>query len=398
MNSLSSKTFCAAAWFGARNDNLGKLDVCCKIDTSLSKFKGKINYTLEKDEFNEWLDSDYLQYLREELDNNKIPNECFLCKDAEKNGLESLRQTSNVSIANTKNYTNSWLSPYFKNKNDYFTDTIVSVDVMVSNLCNFECAMCFPVDSSRIHSTWKKDQSSEIVKQVLKDNPLYLDNITTLVKNNKAIEHFHKIIHNYPITFLHIRGGEPLLDENLLTLLEDIPVNKKKKIRLFFNTNGSINLVDIVNRFLDFKNVIMAISIDAINDHGNYVRKHSNWKKIKENVLSLKKYSNAIIRVHCTVHALNIMWVRDLEDWCDSNNLKLTFEFVYSPGYLSLSALSPNTLQNAKKSIKSQEVRNQINDIVYSNELHSQLLKYVEWYDKTSKVKFKDLPNKKGDL
>jgi hypothetical protein len=71
---------------------------------------------------------------------------------------------------------------------------------------------------------------------------------------------------------------------------------------------------------------------------------------------------------------------------------------VYSPGYLSLSALSPNTLQNAKKSIKSQEVRNQINDIVYSNELHSQLLKYVEWYDKTSKVKFKDLPNKKGDL
>ncbi len=397
MNPLSSKTFCASAWFSARNDNRNKLDVCCSIDTRQSQFQGKTNYNLSSDTYEDWINSEYLQYLRKEL-NDKMPSECYKCQKAEKYNIRSIRQIYNKSIAGSDDYSNTWLKLYFNKKKDYRNDFIVTADCMVSNLCNFECIMCFPDDSSKIHSTWKKDQSATVVKNMLAQDPLYLDNIKELSNNERARDHLRNTILHQPITFLRIRGGEPFMDEKLMSMLEKIPSAKKEKIRLAFTTNGSFDLIENTNRLKGFKELIVIVSIDAIGVHGEYIRKHSKWNIIEENVLSLVKQSNVLVYITCTIHALNIGWFDDLEDWCKKHDLPIGLTLVSNPNYLSLSALSADALAEEKKKTKNKELIRYINDTVPSDKLHAELLDYIKWYDKTSIIKFEDLPNKKGDL
>ena len=399
MNYLNSKTFCASAWFSVRNDNTERRTPCCSIDCSKSEFKGKVKYTLS-DSFETWHNSDYMQYLRKELDSDKFPEECFKCRNAEKHNLPSLRQRTNNTIANNSNsqeLSDSWMSVFFHNKSDLTSDVVVSMDSMVSNFCNFECAMCFPHDSSKIKSRWEKNRTHPGLEYMFEANPQFLDTSMELIKNSNAIQNFRDIVNNQPLSFLHIRGGEPFIDKDVLSTLEALPEDKKKKIRLLFNSNCSVDLTTAINKLSGFKDIIIIASLDAVGVYAEYVRKHCVWAETEASILNAIKNTDAIIKVHCTVHALNVRWVYQLEEWCNKHNLELTFEFVHRPDHLSLSAVPTEVLQEASSKIKNKGVRKRIADYKYSEELHKHLLDYIAFYDESSNVKFEDLLNKKGD-
>lgn len=412
MNYLNSKTFCASAWFNVRNDNIERFTPCCSIDCSKSEFKGKVEYTLN-DTFETWHNSEYMQYLRKELNSGEFPEECFKCRNAEKHNLPSLRQRSNNTIANNsleslthetvannlnlQEINDSWMSIFFHNKNDFISDVVVSMDSMVSNFCNFECAMCFPHDSSKIKSRWEKNKTHPGLEYMFEANPQFLDTSMTLIKNSNAIEHFRNIVNNYPINFLHIRGGEPFIDKDLISALEQLPEYKKKKIRLLFNSNCSVDLTATINRLSGFRDIIIVASLDAVGIYAEYVRKHCVWAETEASMLNAIKNTNAIFKVHCTIHALNVRWIYQLEEWCNKHNLELTFEFVHRPDHLSLSAVPTEVLQEASSKIKNKGIRGRIANYKFSKELHNHLLTYIDFYDESSNVKFDDLLNKKGD-
>ncbi len=398
MNYLNSKTFCASAWFSTRNDNAEKLSPCCVITCSKSKFKGKVEYTLN-DTFETWHNSDYMQYLRKELDSGEFPEECFKCQNDEKHNLQSLRQSSNKTIANNsalQQINNSWMTAFFHNKRDLISDVVVSMDVMISNFCNFECVMCNSLDSSKIKSRWAKNISHPSLQNTLNSNPLYLHNTIPLIKNSNSIANFQSIINNHPISFLNIRGGEPLIDKHVLSILESLPENKKKKIRLLFDSNCSVDLTTTLQQLSGFKDMIIIASLDAVGVYAEYVRKHSVWTEIEASILNAIKNTDAIIKVHCTVHALNVAWLYQLEEWCELHNLEITFSFVYNPDYLSLASVPTEVLQVASSKIKNKGVRDIIAEYEFSEKLHEDLLTYVDFYDESSEVKFNDLLNNKG--
>jgi len=398
MNYLNSKTFCASAWFSIRNDNTEKLTPCCAIDCSKSKFKGKVIHTLS-DTFETWHNSDYIQYLRKELDSGEFPAECFVCKNNEEHNLPSLRQSVNATIANVstlEQINSSWMSVFFYNKSDFISDVVVSMDSMVSNFCNFECVMCNSLDSSKIKSRWEKNKTHPSLQHTLNSNPLFLHNTIPLIKNSNAISNFNHIVNNHPISFLHIRGGEPLIDKHVLSTLESLPASKKKKIRLLFNSNCSTDLTTVLQQLSGFKDIIIIASLDAVGIYAEYVRKHSVWNEIETSILNALKNTNVIIKVHCTVHALNIVWLYQLEEWCELHNLEISFGFVHRPDYLSLSAVPTAVLQEASNKIKNKRIKERILEYKFDQKLHNELLTYVDFYDESSKIKFDDLLNKKG--
>jgi len=398
MNYLNSKTFCASAWFAVRNTNTEELSPCCFIDCSKSKFQGKTTHTLG-DTFEAWHNSEYMQYLRKELDSGELPAECYKCQNNEKHNVLSLREKSNLTIANDSNLQNlneSWMSLFFHNKKDYTSDVIVSMDSMVSNFCNFECAMCNSLDSSKIKSRWEKNKTHPALQYTLKRNPLFLDNTVETIKNSNAIEHFYNIVNDYPLNFLHIRGGEPLIDKNVHSTIEALPNDKKKNIRLLFNTNCSVDLTSVLQKLSGFKDIIIIASLDAVGIYAEYVRKHSVWSQIESSILNAMKNTDAIIKVHCTVHALNIRWVYQLEEWCNTHNLEMSHEFVYDPDHLSLSAVPTQVLQEASSKIKNKELKSRIAEFQFSEELYNHLNTYIEFYDESSNITFEDLLKKKG--
>jgi hypothetical protein len=398
MNYLNSKTFCASAWFSTRNDNTEQLAPCCVIDCSKSKFKGKVEHTLN-DTFETWHNSDYLPYLRKELDSGEFPEECVKCRQDEKHNLRSLRQSSNKTIANnsaSQQINDSWMTAFFHDKHDLTSDVVVSMDAMISNFCNFECVMCNSLDSSKIKSRWAKNATHPSLQNTLNSNPLYLHNTIPLIKNSNSIANFQSIVNNHPISFLHIRGGEPLIDKHVLSILESLPENKKKKIRLLFNSNCSVDLTTTLQQLSGFKDMIIIASLDAVGIYAEYVRKHSVWTEIEASILNAIKNTDVIIKVHCTVHALNVAWLYQLEEWCELHNLEITFSFVYNPDYLSLASVPTEVLQVASSKIKNKGVRDIIAEYEFSEKLHEDLLTYVDFYDESSEVKFNDLLNKKG--
>ena len=400
MNYLNSKTFCASAWFSTRNNNTEELAPCCNINCNKSKFNGKTAYTLN-DTLETWHNSDYMQYLRAELDSGKFPEECYICRDNEKHNITSLRQSANTTIANrpaSQQINNkSWMDIFFYNKRDLVSDVIVSVDAMVSNFCNFECVMCNSLDSSKIKSRWEKNKTHPALQNTLNSNPLYLHNTVPLIKNNNAIAHFHSTIVNHPISFLHIRGGEPLLDNHIIAMLESLPESKKRKIRLLFNSNCSVNLTETLQKLSGFKSIIVIASLDAIGIYGEYVRKHSVWVEIETSILNAIKNTDVLFKVHCVIHALNVVWLHQLEEWCNLHNLEVTFTFLDNPDYLTLASVPNDVLQTANKKIKDKKINARISEYEFSQTLHNDLLEYLDFYDESSTVKFDDLLNKKGD-
>jgi molybdenum cofactor biosynthesis enzyme MoaA len=400
MNHLSSNTFCASSWFSVRNDNVERLTPCCAIDCSKSKFKGTTTYTIS-DTIDKWHNSKYMQYLRKELDSGVFPDECFQCRNDEEYGLQSIRKSSNKTIANNASKSSiydSWLSAYFTKKDNFESGLIVSIDSMVSNFCNFECVMCNPLDSSKIKSKWEKNKTHQSLQYTLNSNPLYVSNTTSLIRNSNAIVHFHDIIHKNPISFLHIRGGEPLIDKQLLTMIEELPENKKKKIRLLFNSNCSVDLTTVLAQLTGFKDIIIIASLDAVGVYAEYVRKHCKWAETESSILSAIKNTNAIIKVHCTVHAINVMWLWQLEDWCIKHELEMTFDFVHDPEYMSLSSVPEDVLRIASSKLKNTGLANRINKYKFSKNLHNELLNFMKFYDETSNTKLDELLDKKGNL
>lgn len=398
-----SKTFCSAPWFQVRIDGTGDYRPCCEIDVSKSKFTKRVDYHIDTDTVDEYMSSEYLQYLRKELDTGK-PEECASCWKKESAGLPSLRHFVNNSV--TKNQGNSldqtWIPAYLKHTNSYASSRIVSADIKLSNVCNFACAMCNPKDSSKIFDQWINDQDNEFVKDILDKNPSYFSNIVSNYQGRRGYAHLKNIL-THPITQLKLLGGEPLLDKELFSILESVPATKQKDITLLFVTNGSQDLVKAANRLSGFKSVIFVVSLEGVGVMQDYIREGSRWDIIEKNILEASKHNIDIIINH-TVQAATILRLSELILWCQANNILINFSILSEPEHLSLSVLPSYIKLLAINKLKllsnitiigtndteSNSVESLCNIIRNSDNKeynYNKFLNYYNWYDKHKSIK-----------
>jgi MoaA/NifB/PqqE/SkfB family radical SAM enzyme len=403
-----SKTFCSAPWFQARIDWDGQYRPCCELNENASKFNGRTNYSLKNTTVDEWLSSEYSQYLRKELsEGNQLP-ECDKCWQKEKNAVESLRQQINDTTTNNQgdNLDNTWLKLFVNRSKDYKNYRLISADVKLSNICNFSCAMCSPHSSSKIYDKWKSDSDNTFVQKYLQTQPTYFSDILSNYQTQRGYQHLQTIL-SHPIRHLKVLGGEPLLDKQLFQILQEQPLEKKSQIHLHMVTNGSQDLVEAVDRLKDYKSISFTVSLEGIGAMQDYVRQGSDWPTVEQNILTAHK-RNILINIHHTAQALTILNLPELLLWCYDNQISISFGILENPDYLSLSVLTPNIRQmiiNNLLKIKHINVINSVDNSllsieniieliddfpVYLNQ-YTTFLEYVEWFERNNTQKLRDI-------
>jgi organic radical activating enzyme len=402
------KTFCSAPWFQARIDWDGHYRPCCELNENRSKFAGRTHYSLKDTTVDEWMTSDYSQYLRKELTEGHQLPECSSCWQKEKNNVQSARQQINntVTANQENNLDNSWVRLFVNRHVDYKQYRLVSADVKLSNVCNFSCAMCSPHHSSKIYNQWKSDSDNKFVQEQLAINPTYFEDIVAIYQTQRGYQHLIDIL-DHPIRHLKVLGGEPLLDKELFRVLQNQPSNKKSQIQIHMVTNGSIDLVETVDKLKDYKSISFSISLEGVGELQDYARKGSCWPDIEKNILHAKN-NNILISIHHTLQAVTVLNLPDLLSWCHRNQIAISFGLLDKPDYMSVSVLPDNIrriiIDNLSK-IQDINVINSVDNHILSidniidlidkfptcPEKYSKFLDYIAWYERDFTVKLQDI-------
>jgi molybdenum cofactor biosynthesis enzyme MoaA len=381
-------TFCAAPWFQIRKENNNRYRPCCELDVESSSFNGKTDYAWPLDSPTDYLNSEYAQYLRQNLNQGVQLPECRRCWLKESISSRSLRQTINDTVTNNcgEHLEQTWVTAYFQQKTNFEFDLLVSTDIKVSNLCNFSCAMCSPDDSSQIYTIWQKNQSHPIVKQTLNKNSTYLKDI----KNRFVVSDYDYLDMILDAAPKHIKilGGEPLIDKKLLQRLTRLSPSKKSKISLLFVTNGSVDLTEFSKQLSDYKQVNYVVSLDGVGTVLEYIRRGSNWNQIQENILNWNACHRPV-DVSFTLQCFNALHVPEFYKWCKTHNLKFSIGMVETPEYLSLKAIPDELRKKIYKKYSASDMLKQdieaftqlIQCTCYDKKIIPLTEEFLKWYD-----------------
>jgi uncharacterized Fe-S cluster-containing radical SAM superfamily protein len=323
--------------------------------------------------------SDEYKKLRMDMLNDVESDYCKACYDLEKQDIKSSR--------------NKW-NEHHKVHIDRIKETIekvdfsgeilpdfISLDLRPSNVCNFKCRTC----NDDFSTKWQEERAdfyktNEIIEKVSGVNKINFKLNEDSIKN---------------IEILYFAGGEPFVLEEHFELLESI--KDKKNISIMYNTNFSILKYKgktIFERLIDFKNVHFSISIDGLNEIGEFVRTGFNTEVFKKNLLILKSainhYKNISYDFQYTCSVLNSFnFFQFMEELGEEQEL-IDFHYVQYPFWyntINFDIPKNNTIElfeNNVKNIKSEKLKNSI-------------LQYLE-YLKNSKVTDLDKINAQKNL
>ncbi|WP_372655403.1 twitch domain-containing radical SAM protein [Halobacteriovorax sp.] len=318
--------FCPLPWVHLSLEPGGKVYSCC--NTSFHKELGNIN----NNSFEEILNSTSNETMREKFSNREIPKECSICVDQETLGQISLRESSIrkfPSIDSTSKPSLKYLS------------------LRLDNICNLKCRTCGP----ELSTSWYKDSLQ------------MGDNIPAgVIQSFKDESSFEDFINTIPQTLevLYFAGGEPFLSPKFYRVLEKLLENNQSNVEILINTNITkvkLNDKDGLKILSSFKNVYLDLSIDGIEEVGDYSRKGMKWIETKRLIEEIQElYPSIKMKIFPTISILNIFHIPDLFAYFLDNNIltpsDIRINTLTLPEYLCISNLPAREKEIVKKQIR----------------------------------------------
>lgn len=279
---MKHDSYCNAAFAHSYADN-NKYSPCCwwKI----------INHAPAKN-VQEMFHGKYMQKVRKGMmDGDPLPENCTTCIEHEKVGGKSHRLLHNESRG-------------FQEK-----PAIKTMEINLGNLCNLACIMCGSYNSSK----WFEDEQAlyNLHKGELLSgfNERIISHESGLEKSFDLETLSWDILKN--LEGLKLAGGEILMMPQHVDLLKKlIKEDVAKNIELMY----IVNVMHDPNKFKEywenFKRVHIVISLDGVGDVAEYVRYHSKWKTIEQNLSKyfqlFKENDNYLLSANTTVSLVNV--------------------------------------------------------------------------------------------
>ena len=232
---------------------------------------------LNKNSIDSSFNSDEYKNLRTDMLCGKENDICKICYNMEKWGSESYREKANNTYLNELNIS---IEDVVKDTSitGYKKPDFIKLDLRPSNICNFKCRTCSSDYSTRWfeeEKAWNTENGFEIKENKFKITEKSFGISNESVKNLKEI---------------YIAGGESLYMEEMYKFLEGI--ENKEEVKLNIHTNFSIlkfKKYDVFKLLDEFKSIMFFISIDGINDVGEYIRTGFKWDVFCKNIEKLLK-------------------------------------------------------------------------------------------------------------
>jgi pyruvate-formate lyase-activating enzyme len=362
--------YCPAIWKQVFMNTRGSIFPCCEWTNITPTIKTKLpQLSSHGPEC-----TDVLQEARETVMNGKIPKGCLTCKIDESKGVKSHRQTLiDVLGAVDKKHIKDNLVD---------AESIEYLDIRLGNTCNFMCNFCSPHNSHLIGKEWIADKSGptpkDIAKQFLhRDSVKYT--LSKTISDHPTKEKFIESIHRYPnLKSVKIGGGEPFFQKKqTFRIIEKIPY--KEKVELKILTNCSVYDEEILQVTNNFREVNLALSIDATGRTLEISRWKSNWKTIQENIRKLKKW-----REHCNgnlklslIPAMSVYTILDLPnllEFATEQEIPTNVGFVQDPESQMINLIRGKYLIKLKGKIHKKVVQGKIRkDLVDLDSIYGQL-------------------------
>ena len=374
---MNPKTFCIMPWAHARISTNGALDPCCKINRDFPK--QNINTVEDFDQ--DWWNGQPMQQLRQDLAQGVKTKYCDVCWADETAGKSSLRQEYNKRLGK---YTDLRA---ITTSTNYISDHMpIGLDIDMGNICNFKCMMCGPANSSKIQTEKKQHRSKFKELTFLQPDQEFnfdwpdQDRFQTLFKNIMP-----------EVKILQLRGGEPLLIKNAIAAIKS--VKDKKNSIIGITTNGSVEFDDdFVDQLGQFQRIWLCVSVDGIQEHGEYVRHGSHWPTVHNTISKLSKLDNCTFRISTVLQFYSALTFPRIADYALDHDLDVEVLFCYSPNFLSIHSMLPRHHETLLKLINEKiqqhphipclnTVQGFLNNYKFDPVLHQQCQQYTNTLD-----------------
>lgn len=245
---------------------------------------------------NDYRNSVMLKEIKQEFLDGKRPQSCHNCWEFEDAGLESIRTQVYNKVTP--------LSP-----EGLTVDSDIDlqyIEIRASNLCNFSCRMCSPIDSNQI--AMELEEKPHLKKWLIID-----DNQQTALDEISA-EDFDQIKKALPrAKWIMLTGGEPMIIKQYYDLLDYMNDNNiSQNVTLQFHTNASVYNKRIVEKLEKLKSLYITLSLDGSGQVAEYQRHGTDWANVEKNCFELAKLKNCYLSVNSALSAYTIL---DLENF-----------------------------------------------------------------------------------
>lgn len=315
------ETFCFSPWAYLEISAQGEFKPCCVYKESIKDPTGR-PYNINVDDVEKVYRSEYLSLLRSQFIQGKKPEGCSNCWFKEEHQGKSNRHWTMTHLG-----VNAHLLEIEKES----IENLISLDIKLGNLCNFKCRICSPLSSSRIAEEQAKHFSSNLNLKDLNKRGQWVENPAIW----KALD---KIGNN--LINIDFYGGEPfLIKQHVFFLDYSIENNHARKIRLHYNSNGSIYPKYIFEKWKHFREIDISFSIDNIGKRFELER-GGCWADIDKNLdLFLKtQLPNMILSIFATVSVQNL---DRLIDWVETKRFNsLNLNLLETPDFLSITKMN----------------------------------------------------------
>ncbi len=315
-------TFCVLPWLqlpiGPQEQNVS---LCTHSCNKTLKTPDGQPYSFTKHTLDEIWNGKSMREIRKKMLTGKKVENCQRCYNFEAIGKISIRNWRNQQwLGSSSKSRVPILNKVRKSsKNDYKTTPPEILDISFGNLCNLQCRMCGPENSSKI-----QNELEQLSKQYKKEMSYLSVDLEMLkksknwYKNSRFLENVYRWTPDLKeILFI---GGEPVLIKEVWELIEYIKKNGyAKNIALQMNINCTYVPKKLLDAFNHFKKVILRLSIDGYKEVQEYIRYPSKWEVIEKNVMSIlkEKNKNTEVVIYPTLQIYNIFNITELFQWAN---------------------------------------------------------------------------------
>jgi len=246
---------CSHMWSGMFISPDGGVRLCC---VSREKFYNKETFIDEIDDLQSFYRSEYMNELRR-TDIRKL-DLCTSCHQRDKSESPSLKKMIDET------YERVDITPS--------SDCLIEhLEISFSNMCNQQCLMCCSEFSSRWHAFDMKHKGGKFNRL-----PIKYRNWTS----NENLEKIKRLLGS--LKYLVIKGGEPLIQNEVKELLEHI-LEENPQMRINVVSNMQSTSQEILELISKLKNLELTISVDSTGDHYNWIR-GGDFNRTMENIKS----------------------------------------------------------------------------------------------------------------
>ena len=301
-------SICPIPWSHIEVDISGRYKPCCIYSGSMQK-------SVRDSTIDEAFNSDYMNKLRDDFLQGHRPSGCSNCWKTEDNNLTSNR------IRHLNFLQKKLLVTHLDDLK------LRSIDVKCGNTCNFTCRICNPHRSSLIAAEVIKtypERTFEIKNMLTKNKWASDDSITFFDDLERALPNLENI---------DMIGGEPFLVKKFDRIVEAAVKNGySSRIRLHYNSNGSIFPDSQTKLWSKFKQIDLALSIDNIGERFELERGGS-WPDVTNNIKKFLELNlpNLNVYIMPTINVQNVFYIPELLEWAASLELNVVFGYLESP-------------------------------------------------------------------